>query len=178
MRKTLAVSEALLLLLVIMAGGCCGSPAPTQMLAPVSVPAHVLATISVRNPVGVAVNPATNRIYVANAGDGIHPSNGSVIDGNPNLVTAEVTVGPYPCAIAANSVTNKIYVSDGTDSMTVIDGATNSTKSISVSGGSSVCVVAVDTAINRIYCLNGGTATFSVIDGATNNVSMVPVAVS
>ena len=62
--------------------------------------------------------------------------------------------------------------------MTVIDGATNSTKSISVSGGSSVCVVAVDTAINRIYCLNGGTATFSVIDGATNNVSMVPVAVS
>jgi len=129
MRKALAVVGTLPLLLIMLAGGCGGLP-PT--------PAHVLATVSVANPVDVAVNPAINRIYIANWSDGIHPNSVIVIDGNLNLVTAKVTVGPNPCAIATNFVTNKIYVGDSPDSMTVIDGATNSTQSISVPGASSV----------------------------------------
>ena len=139
----------------------------------------MLTTISVANPVGVAVHSATNRIYVFNHGDEIHPSTVTVIDGNTNSITATVEVGLYPTgAIAANSTTNKIYVPNGTNSMIVIDGATNSTQSTSVSTGSSVCPIAVDPAINRVYLICGSTSELTVIDGATNNVSIIPVATS
>lgn len=172
MRKTSAAFQAPLLLLIALANGCGGSSPPVSSPP---TPAQVLTTVSIANPVDVAVNSATNRIYVASNGDGINPSTVTVIDGTTNLVIATVTVGPYPCAIVANPISNKIYVSDGTHSMTIIDGASNATQNISVSGGSSVCALAVDTTINRIYCLDGGTGTFTVIDGATNNVSVVGV---
>ena len=74
-------------------------------------------------PVAIAVNEATNRVYVANAGG----ETVSVIDGESNAVTANVKVEPRPYALAANPATNKIYVSMAFgDTITVIDGSTNS----------------------------------------------------
>jgi YVTN family beta-propeller protein len=74
------------------------------------------------NPTAVAVNPVTNKIYVANTGSGTV----SVFDPNQHTVT-NVTVGTSPVAVAVNPVTNKIYVANSaSENVTVINGADNS----------------------------------------------------
>src|SRR5204863_10171805 len=71
------------------------------------------------SPVGVAVNPSTNKIYVAD-----YESNDvTVIDGATNTTTS-VAAGTNPYAVAVNPATNKIYVANKDNSnVTVIDGA-------------------------------------------------------
>ena len=70
----------------------------------------------------MAVNPNTNRIYVANDCS----DNVSVIDGASNTVVATVAVGSGPYGVAVNPNTNRIYVTNaGSDNVSVIDGATN-----------------------------------------------------
>ncbi len=132
----------------------------------------------------VAVNPASNRIYVVEGsqfggvgGPGpfvpvIRESGDvAVIDGTSNA-TAVVHVGGTVQAVAAvgqvwgapavNPVTNKIYV--GTDAGVVaIDGATNATATVHAAAGATL---AVDPAANRIYASGGGGLT--VIDATTN----------
>jgi DNA-binding beta-propeller fold protein YncE len=127
----------------------------------------VVATIPVGtdSPQAIAVNPVTNKIYVATCtfhGPG-RPATASltVIDGATNAAT--VIKG---CAtdLAVNPVTNKIYVPGG-----VIDGATNSGTVLSTPGGS---VVAVNPVTNKIYEASEAGYTY-VIDGATNSVATV-----
>ncbi len=66
---------------------------------------EVTATVPVGGrPAAVAVNPVTNKIYVANfAGNNV-----TMIDGATNPTTT-VPAGLRPVAVAVNSVTNKIY---------------------------------------------------------------------
>ena len=72
-------------------------------------------------PEGIAVNPTTNRVYVANTSD----SSVTVIDGATDTVLATVRTGSYCQAVAVNPTTNKIYVANNyAHSVTVIDGAT------------------------------------------------------
>ena len=74
-------------------------------------------------PWAVAVNPVTNKVYVANYN--FIPGEVTVIDGATN-VTKTVEAGYSPAAVAVNPVTNKIYVANfNGDSVTVIDGATD-----------------------------------------------------
>src|SRR5215472_136069 len=87
------------------------------LLPPASARAQtVTATVPVgMNPVAVAVNTVTNRIYVANCVPSSNPSgtNGTVtvIDGGTNT-TSTVPAGMCPIAVAVNPVTNKIYVAN------------------------------------------------------------------
>ena len=75
----------------------------------------------------MAVNPVTNKIYVANYSS----NNITVIDGATNATTT-VSSGNGPVAVAVNPVTNKIYVANYcSDNVTVIDGATNTTATVS-----------------------------------------------
>jgi DNA-binding beta-propeller fold protein YncE len=75
----------------------------------------VTATIPVGiNPVAVAVNPVTHKIYVADCPQTIvngHVPFGTVtiIDGATNA-TAALGAGVCPRSIAVNPVTNRIYV--------------------------------------------------------------------
>ncbi len=73
-------------------------------------------------PIAVAVNEATNRIYVANYGS----NSVSVIDGaTGNLIGSPIAVGDAPDAVAVNEATNRIYVANlDSGSVSVIDGAT------------------------------------------------------
>ena len=82
-----------------------------------------LSNISVGNsPVGIAVNPSSNWIYVANINSGTV----SVMDGITNKVTDTITVGKAPYGVAVNPVTNKVYVTNiQSNSISVIDGKTN-----------------------------------------------------
>ena len=85
--------------------------------------APLVATVAVgRYPICMAVNPSTNRIYVANEGN----DNVSVIDGASNAVVATVPVGSYPLGVAVNPSTNRIYVANYcSGNVSVIDGASN-----------------------------------------------------
>jgi YVTN family beta-propeller protein len=118
-------------------------------------------------PQAVAVNPVTNKVYVANGG-GV---NVTVIDGATNTTTP-VSTGGFPVAVAVNSATNKIYVANSASAnATVIDGATNT--SVNVSTGATPNAVAVNSVTNKIYVANSGAATVTVIDGATNATTPV-----
>jgi YVTN family beta-propeller protein len=72
----------------------------------------------------VAVNPVTDKIYVANSGS----NNVTVIAGATNATTT-VAVGRTPIALAVNPLTDRIYVANQTSGdVTVIDGSTTSPK--------------------------------------------------
>src|SRR5260370_42519443 len=86
------------------------------------------ATIRVgRVPAGVAVNPRTDTIYVANLNSGTV----SVISGRINTVTATIHLGGrFPVGVAANPRTNTMYVTRAGTVVThgrgsVISGRTN-----------------------------------------------------
>ena len=73
-----------------------------------------------------------------------------------------------------NPVTDKIYVAnDSSGTVTVIDGATNVTATVTV--GAYPNCVAVNPATNKIYVANSGANDVTVIDGVTNATTTVPV---
>jgi YVTN family beta-propeller protein len=155
-------------------------------------------------PDGIAVNPVTNKIYVLNI-CGHDPScltrgTVSVIDGATNGVLSVINVDynsafSYPSSsIAVNSETNKVYVlnrcanaqdcRNGT--VTVIDGATNSSTSVAVGyniGSIRPRSLAINATTNKIYVVNycgsdpfcGRNGTVTVINGADNYTSSVNV---
>jgi YVTN family beta-propeller protein len=120
--------------------------------------------------VAVAVNPVTNRVYVANnSTDSV-----TVIDGATNAATT-VAVGSQPYAIAVNPVTNKVYVSNENGvSVTVIDGATNATTTLAT--GVSPVGVAVNPATNKIYVCSYDDDNVMVITDAPVNDTKVRAA--
>jgi len=138
----------------------------------------VTATVPVGHlPSAVAVNPATNTIYVANQEDGTV----TVINGGA-VATATVIVGMVPVAIAVNSATNQIYVAsvtaqtDGT--VAVINGVSNATATVNV--GMDPIAIAVNSVTNQIYVANSGVDnapgnSVTVIDGVTNAATAVTV---
>ncbi len=118
-------------------------------------------------PVAIAVNEATNLIYVANAGT----ANVSVIDGETNVVTASVKVGARPYAIAANPATNKIFVSVAFgDTITVIDGTTNLTTASKIGNADSITV---DAKLNRVYLAGYEDANLTLIDSSPKVVGKI-----
>jgi len=152
---------------------------------------RVTATVAVgANPVAVAVNPVTDKIYVANCVPSGSRSPGirgtvTVIDGHTNIQT-EVAVGICPSAVAVNPLTNKIYVANygkfnlwcgsciNYGSVTVIDGATNSTLTITNSQAKFPRAVALNSVTNKIYLANNLSQNVTVIDGASNSITTVP----
>ena len=165
----------------------CGNPAPRPALA-INVP-HYLALIILtalmmlpvlpahaqwvtdsvptgNNPHAIGVNPVTNRVYVANAGDGTL----TIIDGATHSAMT-IAVGSNPQALVVNPVTNKVYVAnshaDGT--VTVIDGDIRQMTTLAV--GNSPSALAVNPLTNRVYVASqGATGTVAVIDGASDTV--------
>ena len=149
----------------------------------------VTATVTVGNyPLAVAVNSATNKIYVANYcgnqfGCNATPAPGtvSVVDGNSNTVTHTVTVGVGPAIIFVNPVTNKIWVmnSCGNDltcditgdnsqvvgTITQIDGVTLDT--LTANAGKGLGAMAINLVANKIYGSNNTDNTETIVDGVT-----------
>ena len=59
-----------------------------------------------KDPMGVAVDPDTRTVYVANGGD----NTVSVIDASTRTVTATVPVGRGPRGVAVDPGTHTVYV--------------------------------------------------------------------
>jgi len=98
----------------------------------------------------------------------------SAVPAPAQTLTASFSVGTGPSAVAVNPVTNKIYVVNrGSNTVTVIDGATNATTTVSV--GTEPLAAAVNPITNKIYVANFFDFTVTVIDGATNATTTVSV---
>ncbi len=148
---------------------------------------NTTATVAaVSQPIAIAVNTVTNKIYVANFGS----NNLTVINGADNT-TSTVTTGTQPIAVAVNPVSNKVYVANfGSNNVTVVDGANNTTATITtgnqpqaigvnstvingadnstqaVTVGALPQAIGVNTDTNRIYVANAGSNNVTVINGA------------
>ena len=101
------------------------------------------------NPVGVAVNPLTNQVFIANAGTGNDDAGLTIFDvasGNSTVLGLNNT----PVALAVNVASNKIYVqgqtSATTSSILVVDGA--SQESIASIPGFTVGALTNQVAVN------------------------------
>jgi YVTN family beta-propeller protein len=127
----------------------------------------ILPTIPVDSqPIGIAVNPNNNKIYVANAGS----DSVSVIDGLSTRLLTKVSVGDNPIDIAVNPSTNKVYVTNVlSNTVSVIDGKSNM-NSETIKVEKRPVGVIVNHKDNKVYVTNSGTNTLSVIDGKTNSV--------
>jgi YVTN family beta-propeller protein len=120
-------------------------------------------------PVAIAVNPATNKIYVVNQ----NSNNMTVIDG-ATYNTNTVLTGNAPDAVAVNAATNKIYAANGnSNSVTVVNGTTNRTATVAV--GDYPLAIAVNAVTNKIYVANYYSNSVTVIDGTTNKTTTVSV---
>jgi YVTN family beta-propeller protein len=123
---------------------------------------NVIATLAAGNtPRAVAVNAATNRIYVANE----FSNDVTVIDGASNLVVATVKVGPRPQYIAVSAVTNRAFVSNGGDAtLSIIDGATLAVKTLDIGGSGPI---AINERRNQVYVVRlGNNDEVTIVDGA------------
>ena len=135
-----------------------------------------------QNPVAIAINPVTDRIYVANLGQAKFCEQSSfvtIIDG-PTNNTWSAPAGLCPGAVAVNPATNLIYVVNTANfdvccaNVTVIDGVfQGSVTNITVGGDPQAA--AVNPITNKIYVTNNADDTVTVIDGATNATTTVPV---
>jgi len=125
---------------------------------------------------GLAVDAATNTIYVANSEN----NTVSVVNGATDTITKTFTASSRPNLIAVNTTTKTLYVShsavlggrDG-DTVSVID-ATAGTTTTTITVGREPYEIAVDATTNSVLVANEGLdegTTVSVIDGAANTVT-------
>ncbi|MCU1248887.1 MAG: beta-propeller repeat protein [Edaphobacter sp.] len=120
-------------------------------------------------PDAVAVNNATNRVYVVNSGAG----NVSVIDGADDQVTGTIRTDRRPYYIAVNEATNKAYVSNTfSNVMTVLDLSTGAPSDWPIGSGDAV---AVDSKNGQVYLLGYEDPNLRIINGATGEVAREPI---
>ncbi len=132
-----------------------------------------------RNPVGVDLHEATNRIYIANNEE----KSVSVINGETRTVIATLQVGAGPGDVAVNAATNRIYVTNFSgNSVSVIDGSIPRVVA-EIPLGRWPNAVAVNNVTNRIYVttyyvnqMDELISDVTVIDGASNMIiDRIPV---
>jgi YVTN family beta-propeller protein len=139
---------------------------------------YTIATQSFQ-PIAMAVNPATDTIYVAHYATGdVRIISGAFDPAHDFPATFSIGVFSHPFAIAANPVTNRVYAitEDSRGPIVVIDGAAQTASFPAPAAGHAVGPkgLAVNPVTNRIYMLFGGEVV--VMDGATNALAYVPVA--
>lgn len=142
----------------------------------------VTSTITVPQALQMAVNPATNHVYIGAA----NPIFGevTVIDGNTNQVAANITIPGSSNTIftAVDPVRNLIYASDANNTggpngvVAVINGATNQVTTTIVVPGEPTDL-AIDPAARRVYVNNFALDKVQVINEATNQLTNTSVAV-
>ena len=124
-----------------------------------------------RYPKALAINPLTNKIFVANGSYSSGTGTLTVIDGATNATTP-VSVWPLSQhAVAIDVVTNQICVSNAGDgTVTIIDAATYSTSTISV--GDFPALIAVNPVTGKIYVTNDvWDGSVTMIDGASGSTA-------
>jgi YVTN family beta-propeller protein len=118
LKKNNGIKSLVILLIIILVFIIRISPGVDAQNPPVIRPSFGTSIPVGKYPYGIAVNPNTNTIYVANT----NSNTVSVIDGKTNKVTSNLTVGMFPSGIAVNPNSGIVYVADqGSNSVSVID---------------------------------------------------------
>jgi YVTN family beta-propeller protein len=128
---------------------------------------QVTATVNVP-AVGVAVNDATDKIYISDFNSNVY-----VIDGRTNNILKDIALPTGVENLAVNPVTNRIYVATEANlfgHVVVIDGASDQVITTVQDGGELSFNVAVDVIHNIVYVADEF-GTVSVINGATNTLT-------
>ena len=129
-------------------------------------------------PQVIAVNPTTNKIYVAYKVLPSFPMLVAVIDGATNSVVANVTVGGLVYAMAVNPVTDLVYLAERFAShcfIQVMNGSTNgiiANVSLGTSQYEAPTSIAVDPTTNMVYVTNYDSST-TATSGFANTVSVI-----
>ena len=119
------------------------------------------------HPVGLGINSATDRVYVANQlGNSV-----TVIDGATSAVLLSIGGFAGPVGVGVDSSTNRVYVANNTgSSVAVIDGATNAVVS-TIPVAPDPFRIAVNPVTGLVYVTHRLSNSVTVIDGSTNTVS-------
>jgi DNA-binding beta-propeller fold protein YncE len=157
----------------------------TSVVSPTMVPGTfeypITSTIATGNTtVGVAANPATNRIYAINE----NTRSVAVINGSADTIVTTVGLGIYtPVAIAVNATTDRVFVLaidfdvSGDSVLLVIDGSTNAViGSPLVVGGYSVGF-AIDAGANTAFVSDYSNGTVTAVNTATMTTIGAPIIV-
>jgi YVTN family beta-propeller protein len=124
-------------------------------------------------PTDLTVNPITRQAYVTNGGSGTV----TVID-ETTLATTTVVAGSSPTAIDIDLMTNKVYLTNNIweGTVTMIDGANDSTFSISLGSGTWPIAIVVNPLTNVVYVANPQADSVSIIAGASSGAAqLLPV---
>ena len=126
---------------------------------PAVTPGHAVG------PKNLAINTVTNKIYAAFNDEVI------VIDGATGALTyIPVATGTGPAEVGINHHTNQVYVANSSGTLTIIDGATNATSTVSIPSG--VNSLGVNPITNEVFVFGDGGVT--VVDGV-GTASAVPL---
>lgn len=118
------------------------------------------------DPFGVAVDNATNDVFVTNTGS----DNVSVISASTDQPITSIDVGPSPYGVAYDWVSNEIYVANGGgNNVTIISGSSLSVVG-TVAVGTAPVGVAVDPTSGQVFVADSGAAEVTAISDATNTV--------
>ena len=157
--------------LVLAGSVAAGGLAPGAHAAPAGPPAPKVTLVDTGGfPTAPVVNPASNKVYVANAGSDTL----SVIDGRTNVVT-NIATSDRPTITLVNPRTNTVFLvtADGLD---IVDGATNRlVRTVPKLTGR---LAAIDVVANRVYVTARKGDAVYVFDPRTDQVARVPIGVS
>jgi YVTN family beta-propeller protein len=118
------------------------------------------------DPFSVAVDNATNQVFVTNTGS----NNVTVVSDQTDAQVATITVGTSPYGVAYDWATDEIYVANGgSDNVTVISGTTLGVVA-TVDVGSSPIGVVADPTSGKVYVADSGSTQVSVISDTTHSV--------
>ena len=169
----------------VIVGGCSGPGCPPGLLSVIDGRTNTVSTQlslspCLSDPIPMAVNPATNRIYVA----AYDNPNVTVVDGSKLTIVSCVAVGNpsdgHPKhGLAVNPVTNRVYASrfpfcnppyvPCTYIVDVLDGSSNTVIASIPLGSGFPFGIGVDFLTNTMFVgLSGGAV--AVVDGSTNTV--------
>ncbi|SFA97921.1 DNA-binding beta-propeller fold protein YncE [Amycolatopsis marina] len=117
-------------------------------------------------PFALAVDSATDTVYVGNSGDGSI----SIVDGARGVVRTTVDVGGRVTDLAVNEITRKLYASDAdSGTVTVLD-ALRGRVLATIAAGAGTSTLAVDEVTDTVYAAGTSSGQVAVIDGGTDTV--------
>ena len=122
-------------------------------------------------PIGIDIDPITNRLYVANQ----FSNTISVIDIETSKVEKNIDVGKSPYDVDVNPFSNRIYASNrDSNTISVIDGFTNR-ELTDIRVGNSPLGIGINLATSWLYVANLNSKTITVIDAIENREIKPPL---
>ena len=144
---------------------------PSTTVTAGAPPPDLPSVVTGTDPTSVAINPRTNRVYVANSGS----LDVSVIDGETRQVVATVPMSTRPHAVGVNQRSGRIYVATAESSVVVISGDSNEVIG-TVPLSSRPLGLAIDHRTDRVFVATSDPVV-EVVDGPSSRVvSTIPLA--